>query len=151
MSRCPAVPGAVPLAAPIDHRCLTLLGVAARPFAREGWGWESKFDGYRALAFLEGGVVRILTRNGNDITPAFPEVAAALARIGVDVVLDGELTIADARGRPDWNAVRRRAVMKGPRAIAADAVAHPATLWSFDLLALARRDVRQSGWPSIER
>jgi bifunctional non-homologous end joining protein LigD len=83
-----------------------------------------------------------LTRNGNDISAQFPELIEALQNVGHDLILDGELTIADERGRPDWSSVRRRCVMKGPKAIAADAAARPATLYTFDLLAIDGRDVR---------
>src|SRR4051812_1163291 len=142
MPRRTVIPGSIPLAAQIDHRAITLLGVAPRPFRRDGWAWEAKFDGFRALAFCESKAARILTRNGNDISAAFPEVVQTLAKIGIDAVLDGEITIADERGRPDWSRVRRRCVMKGSRAIAHEALARPAILYAFDALVIGSRDVR---------
>ena len=137
-----AIPGSIPLAAPIDHRSLMLLDIAPTPFRDPAWGWEPKFDGFRMLAFRQGKTARLLTRNGNEIGERFPEVWVALAAIGTDCVLDGELTVADERGRPDWNALRPRAAMSRPASITAAAKARPATFYAFDLLAMGKRDLR---------
>jgi bifunctional non-homologous end joining protein LigD len=64
------------------------------PAAPEGDGWlhEIKFDGYRIMARLEHGSVRLLSRNGKDWTNRFPAVAALLTGLPVtDVLLDGEM------------------------------------------------------------
>ena len=101
-----------------------------------------KFDGFRILAFREGKTARLLTRTGNQLGDAFPEIIAAVAAIPKDCVLDCELTIPDAKGRPDWHALRSRAVKKRPAAIVAAAAANPAILYAFDLLAIGKRDLR---------
>jgi bifunctional non-homologous end joining protein LigD len=65
--------------------------VAAVPEG-EGWLHEIKFDGYRMLARIAGGDVTLLSRNGLDWTDRFPQVVAALARLGLGAaVLDGEI------------------------------------------------------------
>ena len=144
--RCPVVP---PFPAPFHCHHYALITERSHysalpivPSSVTGWAWELKADGFRARTFCDPKSARILTRNGNDISAQFPEVIEALAAIGINAALDGELTIADDRGRPDWGSVRRRCVMKGPKAIAADAAARPATLYAFDTLAIGGRDVR---------
>src|SRR5438445_6226611 len=52
-----------------------------QPFTKAGWLFELKLDGYRIRAAREGGEARLVTRNGHDIAPAFPEIARALAAL----------------------------------------------------------------------
>ena len=67
--------------------------------------FEIKWDGIRALAFVERGAVRILTRNGNDVTAHYPELTS-LTRLPPGTVVDGEI-IALEEGRPSFEAVLR--------------------------------------------
>ena len=70
------------------------------PFSREGWIFELKHDGLRALA--RGGTrVQILSRWGRPMTEQFPEIAAALARLP-DALLDAELLVPTQDGRSDF-------------------------------------------------
>ena len=62
---------------------LMLAETADAPFTREDWLFELKLDGYRLLAVRAGGEAQLLTRNGNDYTAAFPEVAARGRRAAV--------------------------------------------------------------------
>jgi bifunctional non-homologous end joining protein LigD len=67
------------------------------------WLHELKFDGYRILAFLDDGKVRLVTRNGKDWTHRFPTIAAALAALPINVaLLDGEVVSLDAEGRSNF-------------------------------------------------
>jgi bifunctional non-homologous end joining protein LigD len=69
----------------------------------DDWLHELKFDGYRILAFVRGGKVRLVTRNGHDWTHRFPTIAAAVAELGVDeATLDGEVVSLDVKGRSDF-------------------------------------------------
>lgn len=71
--------------------------------AGEDWLHELKFDGYRMLAFVSGGKVRLVTRNGNDWTQRFPSIAKAVAQLDIDdSILDGEVVWLDAEGRSDF-------------------------------------------------
>jgi bifunctional non-homologous end joining protein LigD len=67
----------------------------------EGWTYEPKWDGYRAIVRVSGGDVTLTSRNGNDLTARFADVArAATAAIrSSDAVLDGEICALDERGR----------------------------------------------------
>jgi bifunctional non-homologous end joining protein LigD len=72
----------------------------------------------------------------------FPEVAQVLTTFPVGAVLDGEITVGDASGRPDWHLLRGRAALRRGEKIMAAALEQPATYYAFDLLALAGRDLR---------
>jgi bifunctional non-homologous end joining protein LigD len=63
------------------------------------WLHELKFDGYRALAFIENGAVRLISRNGNDWTRRFQTVADALKKLPIEnAILDGEVVSLDENG-----------------------------------------------------
>jgi bifunctional non-homologous end joining protein LigD len=70
-----------------------------RPFDDPNWVFETKWDGFRAIAVASPGRASLYSRNGNDISRKYPSICAALARIKHDAVLDGELVALDAHGR----------------------------------------------------
>lgn len=99
-----AIPGAEEAALP-EVIAPTLATLAAAPPTRGEWVAEVKLDGYRLLAREEGAQVRLLMRSGRDWTGRFPAVAAAVRGLPADeAVLDGEIVVLDARGRPDFGA-----------------------------------------------
>ena len=74
----------------------------------EGWLYEVKFDGFRALAYVRDGVCILRSRNDNDLTPRFPLIAAAVVKaVKHDAVLDGEICALDERGRPSFSAMQQ--------------------------------------------
>jgi bifunctional non-homologous end joining protein LigD len=101
----------------------------------EDWLYELKYDGYRILAYLEGDSVRLITRNGNDYTGRFRDVAYSLSNWadGRAMVLDGEMVVTDAAGRTDFQALQN--YLKNPQA-------QNLTYIVFDLLALDGADLR---------
>jgi len=108
------------------------------PFDDDQWLFEIKWDGYRAVAYLDDGDVRLISRNQNDFTAGFPEIAAALAE-GVkakQAVLDGEIVALDAEGRPSFSLMQQRTGMDTGRpgriSIARGDV--PIVFYAFDLL-----------------
>jgi bifunctional non-homologous end joining protein LigD len=94
------------------------------------------------LAIREGRTARVLTRNGRDASEAFPEIISAISSLRHDVVLDGELTVTDDHGRPDWHALHGRAHMTLPASIRSAVRTRPALFYAFDLLAVDRLDLR---------
>ncbi|HML45547.1 MAG TPA: DNA ligase D [Clostridia bacterium] len=108
----------------------------------EDWLFELKYDGYRIAAFVEAGNVRLVTRNGNDYTERFWEIADALHEwaSGRAMVLDGEMVVTDAEGRTDFQALQNH--LQNPKA-------RKLTYIVFDLLALDGIDLRER--PLIER
>jgi bifunctional non-homologous end joining protein LigD len=75
----------------------------------EGWLFEAKWDGYRALGYVRGGEATLRSRNGNDLTERFAPVAKELARVlrSPDCVVDGEVCALDERGRPSFSAMQQ--------------------------------------------
>ncbi|MFZ3259360.1 MAG: DNA polymerase ligase N-terminal domain-containing protein, partial [Thiobacillus sp.] len=86
-----------------------LAELAEAPFSHPDWLFEPKLDGYRVLTFVHNGEVKLRSRRGLDLTPAFPQIAAELARQSADMILDGEVLALDAAGRPSFNALQNRA------------------------------------------
>jgi bifunctional non-homologous end joining protein LigD len=73
------------------------------------WLYEIKWDGYRALGYVRNGEAKLVSRNGNDLTARFPEVAKALGRAmkSPDCVVDGEVCALDEQGRPSFSAMQQ--------------------------------------------
>ncbi len=102
--------------------------------ARGRWLYELKFDGYRALAAVDGAAVRLSTRNGKDWTERFASLADALGELGLKgVLLDGEVVAADAKGRSDFGRLQRRLAGESKDAL---------SYFVFDLLAEQGRSLR---------
>src|SRR5712691_1298224 len=107
-----------------------------QPFSKPGWLFELKLDGYRVRAARERGAARLVTRNGHDIAPSFPEIARALTASPYDgLVLDGELVVPDESGRPSFQRLQNRAKLSRPLEVRRAAVEAPALVYLFDLLA----------------
>ena len=75
--------------------------VDRRPEGKD-WEYEVKLDGYRALGIRSGGRVRLMSRNGNDLSERFPSVVQALAKLPDETIVDGEIAL-DRTGRPSFN------------------------------------------------
>ncbi len=120
-----------------------LADTADAAFSRDGWIFELKYDGYRALAVRDGGgAVKLLSRNKRDLSPAFPEIAYAAAHLPcADFVLDGEIIAVDERGTGSFERLQQRVGLTGAAA-ERGAIEHPVVLQCFDLLAVAGHDVR---------
>jgi bifunctional non-homologous end joining protein LigD len=77
--------------------------------AGDGWIYEVKWDGYRAIVSVRGGDVTLTSRNDNDLTGRFPSVAQAVPRAvrTPDCVLDGEVCALDEQGRASFSAMQQ--------------------------------------------
>lgn len=105
------------------------------------WLHEIKYDGYRLLASVSGESVRLYTRNGLDWTGKFQTIADALAGMGLkDVLLDGEVAVAQANGRTDFSSLQKSLE---------NGVAKGVSYFVFDLLGEGAKDLRKL--PLIER
>src|SRR5216117_3425827 len=114
-----------------------------QPFSKPGWLFELKLDGYRVRAAREQEEARLLTRKGNDIAAAFPELAHALAAFPFDgFILDAELVVPDEGGRPSFQLLQNRAKVSRALEVRRAAVESPAVLYAFDLLAFEGYDLR---------
>lgn len=76
-----------------------LATAAGAPFSRAGWIFEPKWDGYRAICFLQDGVVRFTSRNQRDLTRRFPELKPIADSIKASAaIIDGEIVAVDENG-----------------------------------------------------
>ena len=112
-------------------------------FTKDGWIFELKLDGYRLIASKSGGEALLLTRNGNDYTGVFPEIARAVKALPVDeCIIDGEVVVCDSKGLPSFALLQRRGRLSSPIDIKRAAVELPATFFAFDLLGFEDFDLR---------
>jgi DNA ligase D-like protein (predicted ligase) len=101
----------------------------------DGWLYEVKFDGYRALAIKSGGQVRLRSRNDKDFTKRYPGVVAALSGLQDETVIDGEIVALDASGKPVFSLLQNGAT--------------DVHFYAFDVLILSGKDV--TGEPLVKR
>lgn len=111
------------------------------PIDLSQWQWELKFDGYRMLARVERGAVRLLTRNGHDWTAKMPQLAQAIKRLPLrSGWLDGEVLVMDDSGVPDFQALQNAFDAKATAKL---------VYYVFDMPFADGRDLR--GLPLVER
>jgi bifunctional non-homologous end joining protein LigD len=133
VSPAPTVPGAKKAAfpKPFTPQLATLVDDVP---AGDEWIHELKYDGYRLVAMLKNGSVRLITRNGNDWTERFPTVAAALEALpAASAVLDGELVVLTPKGTTSFQALQN--VMSSGRG-------GELVFYAFDLPYLEGMDLR---------
>jgi bifunctional non-homologous end joining protein LigD len=114
------------------------------PFDGAEWLFEIKWDGYRAIAFIEEGKVRLVSRNQNDLTPRYPELKDLPRFIKAKTaILDGEVVALDEQGRASFSLMQQRTGFRpGGRRAAAKADV-PVLYYAFDLLYLDGYDWRR--------
>ncbi len=111
------------------------------------WAFELKWDGVRVLAYVEGGALRLESRNGNDVTARYPELAPLAASLGGRAaVLDGEVVAFDAAGRPSFQQLQGRLHLTGGHRVAAQVAATPIAYVIFDVVHLDGRSTRDLPW-----
>lgn len=79
-----------------------LCTLITEPFSREGWLFELKWDGYRAIGSKQRTKTALYSRNELDFAPKYPEIVEALQNLKDDVVLDGEIVAIDDEGSPHF-------------------------------------------------
>jgi len=103
--------------------------------------YEPKWDGFRLVVVRNDLTVSLWSRQGKDLTAAFPDLAnAAAQQVPPGFVLDGEAVVW-TEGRLDFDALQRR-LTGGPSVVAALVRERPASFAAFDLLAASGRDAR---------
>jgi len=119
-------------------------------FSKEGWVFELKYDGYRIVAGRNEGQPELWSRNGNEFTLVFPEIARALVGLPYDgIVIDGEVVVHDEQGLPSFSRLQRRGRLERRSDIQRAALELPAVFYAFDLLAFDGLDLR--GLTLLER
>jgi bifunctional non-homologous end joining protein LigD len=121
-----------------------LASVIEKPFDDPNWLFEIKWDGYRAVSFIEDGDVRLVSRNQNDLSPRYPELQDLPKFVhGKTVILDGEVVVLDEQGRPSFSLMQQRT---GIRAHGRQVVPRhdlPIFYYVFDILYLEGYDLRR--------
>jgi bifunctional non-homologous end joining protein LigD len=143
------LPGAVERAIP---RAITPMAayLADRPPEGPDWLYEVKWDGVRALCFIENGELEILSRNGNRSERQYPEMTVLPHYVAAKTaIIDGELAVLDPNGRPSFSLIQPRIAQSDPNSIAHLARSTPVTLFAFDLIYWDGYDLR--GVPLIDR
>ena len=112
-----------------------LAQLSTLPAEESGWAYEVKWDGVRALARSQPGRLRLLTRNRNDVTPAYPELRVLNRALSShSAIVDGEIVAFDERGRPSFEALQSRIHLRGEAAVRRAMQANPVAYVAFDLL-----------------
>jgi bifunctional non-homologous end joining protein LigD len=109
-----------------------MLAKPGAPFDSAQYLFEVKWDGMRALAYVDAGGYRIVSRHGNDITDRFPELGS-LADLPTGTVLDGELVVL-RDGKPSFSLLQTRAPLCCAHRIDVLSRTTPATFIVFDQL-----------------
>ena len=119
---------------------------ALPPAADEGrWSFEMKWDGVRAVVYVDGGDVRVLTRNDREVGGTYPELRGLADAVGGDpVILDGEIVAFDAAGRPSFGELQARMHVATPSAALRARV--PVTYLAFDLLHAGGRSLLREAY-----
>ncbi len=121
----------------MPHAIRPMLAISVdKAFDDEQWLYEIKWDGYRAVAFLDGKALRLVSRNQNDLTKAYPELQEITAHINARrAILDGEIVALDDQGRPSFGLMQQRTgVGEGGRRIRRTRDDIPIVYYVFDLL-----------------
>lgn len=113
------------------------------PRGSADWATEMKWDGVRAIAYLRGSAVRLVSRNDRDVTASYPEVQALTGAVGQDAVLDGEIVAMDDAGRPDFERLQSRMHVTELARVRILRASVPVCYLLFDLLAIGGRRMLQ--------
>jgi len=113
-------------------------------FDSDDWLFEIKWDGYRAITFVDNGKVRLVSRNQNELTSRYPELKDLAKSVKAkNAILDGEVVALDENGRASFSLMQQRTGFRpgGRRATAKSDV--PVLYYAFDLLYLDGYDWRR--------
>jgi bifunctional non-homologous end joining protein LigD len=112
-----------------------LARIGPLPDDDEGWAYEIKWDGVRAIGYADGGRLRLASRNGNNITPRYPELRELGRALGTrEAILDGEVVALDENGRPSFQRLQRRMHLTSEGQVRRLAQTEPVVYMLFDLL-----------------
>jgi bifunctional non-homologous end joining protein LigD len=116
----------------------------AQAFDNPEWLFELKWDGYRAVAFIEDGRLRLVSRNQNELTAQFAELGTLPKFVNArHAILDGEIVALDELGRPSFSLMQQRTGFQPGKRRLAGREGVPITYYVFDLLYLDGFDLRR--------
>jgi bifunctional non-homologous end joining protein LigD len=133
-----------------DKLAPMLAKLSKLPKNDEDWGYEIKWDGIRALAFIDGGRIRLVNRNGREATRQYPELRELGKAVGArQLILDGEIVAFDEKGRPSFERLQSRMHLASESAVRRRMQDIPAAYMIFDVLFLDGRSTMRD--PYTER
>ena len=124
-----------------------LLKEIDKPFNSKKYYYELKYDGYRALIFVNKNEIYIQSRNKNDITFLYPELSNIKKIINKNVIFDGEIVIFE-NNKPSFNKISKRSKLKNKNIIKKESINNPVIFIAFDIL-YENKDL--TNLPLIER
>ena len=114
------------------------------PFDDPDWFFEIKWDGYRAVAFIDKGKLRLVSRNQNDLTAQFSELRELPSLVKArTAILDGEIVALDEEGRPSFSLMQQRTGIRSGGRRTASRSDVPISYFVFDLIYLDGYDLRR--------
>ena len=114
------------------------------PFDDPEWLFEIKWDGYRAIAFIAKGKVRLVSRNQNDLTAQYPELQNVPSFIQAETaILDGEVAALDEQGRSSFSLMQQRTGIRSGGRRTGSRQDIPVLYYVFDVLYLDGYDLRR--------
>jgi bifunctional non-homologous end joining protein LigD len=111
----------------------------SQPFDDENWIYEIKWDGYRAIAEIINGKVKLYSRNGLSFNEYYPKVVKALEKIKKNIVIDGEIVVLNEEGMPNFQMLQHYSEYQH----------YPICFYAFDVLRVDKKDL--TDLPLIER
>ena len=115
-----------------------------KAFDNPDWVFEIKWDGYRAIAFIEDGRVRLMSRTQNDLTAQFPELSSLPQFVKSQrAILDGEIVALDEEGGPSFSLMQQRTGFRSGKRRLPRREGVPVIYYAFDLLYLDGFDLRR--------
>ncbi|MEO8025394.1 MAG: DNA ligase D, partial [Bryobacteraceae bacterium] len=117
---------------------------------QDDWLYEVKWDGVRAVCYLDHGALKLVSRTGNAMDRQYPELSVLPRHVRAETaILDGEIAALNDRGLPSFELLQHRMHVADASAAATLARNKPVVLFLFDLLYLDGFDLR--GVPLLER
>ncbi len=116
----------------------------AKAFDGPDWLFEIKWDGYRAVAFMDDGRVRLISRTQNDLTAQFPELGHLAEFVKAQrAILDGEIVALDKEGRPSFSLMQQRTGFQPGKRRLPGREGVRVVYYAFDLLYIDGFDLRR--------
>ncbi len=117
------------------------------PADERGWAFEFKWDGARALLYVEASGLSVVSRSGRDMTSAYPELQALQAALhGSEAILDGEIVALDESGRPSFTVLQTRMHVTNAARARRRALERPIAYVVFDLLYLDGEELLEASY-----
>jgi bifunctional non-homologous end joining protein LigD len=120
---------------PVIAPMLATAGELPTAAVEDDWAFEMKWDGVRAVGYVDDGALRLRSRNDRDITDGYPELRGLAEELaGRQVILDGEIVAFDQAGRPSFELLQRRMHLRDAPRVRRLAGELPVAYLVFDVL-----------------